>query len=99
MELGDYQERVAGTDQHISDDPDDQERNTLMHLLGLEGEAGSVATVYKKHMRDGTAYEGWKFEMSSAPVGPRQNRWPPSWRAAPRSAIEPRSGRCVRLHR
>ncbi|WP_239655297.1 nucleoside triphosphate pyrophosphohydrolase family protein [Mycobacterium riyadhense] len=63
MEFGEYQDKVADTDQHNSVDPDDHERDVLMHLLGLEGEAGSVATVYKKHMRDGKAYEGWRFEM------------------------------------
>lgn len=63
MQFGEYQEKVGDTDQHNSVDPDDLERNILMHLLGLEGEAGSVATVYKKHMRDGSAYEGWRFEM------------------------------------
>jgi NTP pyrophosphatase (non-canonical NTP hydrolase) len=63
MEFKDYQERVTATDQHNSEDPDNKPRDTLMHLLGLQGEAGSVATVYKKHMRDGPAYEGWRFQL------------------------------------
>jgi NTP pyrophosphatase (non-canonical NTP hydrolase) len=63
MDFSDYQDKVADTDQHNSEDPTDEHRNTLMHLLGLEGEAGSVATVYKKHMRDGPTYEGWRLQM------------------------------------
>lgn len=63
MDFSDYQDKVADTDQHNSSDPGDVHRGMLMHLLGLSGEAGSVSTVYKKHIRDGPAYEGWRLQM------------------------------------
>lgn len=37
--------------------------DVVVHLLGLLGEAGSVATEYKKHLRDGDAHMAWKSRM------------------------------------
>jgi NTP pyrophosphatase (non-canonical NTP hydrolase) len=35
----------------------------VVHLLGLAGEAGSVASEYKKYLRDGDAHHWWKARM------------------------------------
>lgn len=52
MELRDYQERALQTDQVA----DDQERSVIVPLLGLAGEAGTLLSEYKKHLRDGEAH-------------------------------------------
>lgn len=59
MELDEYQTRAAATDQRRGDDLSD----IVVHLLGLAGEAGSVAAEYKKHLRDGPAHTYWKLRM------------------------------------
>lgn len=58
MDLRDFQQRALGTDQ--GDRSDDA---LVVHLLGLAGEAGSVASEYKKHLRDGPAHGFWKTRM------------------------------------
>jgi NTP pyrophosphatase (non-canonical NTP hydrolase) len=59
VEFDEYQRRAAITDQRRGDDPSD----VMVHLLGLAGEAGSVAAEYKKYLRDGTAHAWWKMRM------------------------------------
>lgn len=59
MELDEYQRRAAETDQQRGDDLAD----VAVHLLGLAGEAGSVAAEYKKYLRDGPAHTYWKMRM------------------------------------
>jgi NTP pyrophosphatase (non-canonical NTP hydrolase) len=59
MELDEYQRRAAQTDQRRGDDLSD----VVVHLLGLAGEAGSVAAEYKKYLRDGPAHTYWKMRM------------------------------------
>lgn len=59
MDFGSYQDEIRATDQR----PGDKESDLVVHLLGLAGEAGSVASVYKKHMRDRDAYGAWRKEM------------------------------------
>lgn len=54
-----YQERAKDTDQKAEDD----EQGLLIALLGLVGEAGSLATEYKKRLRDGEAHRGFKDEV------------------------------------
>lgn len=53
MELNEYQEALAVTDQRSLDDPN----GILIALLGLAGETGSLLTLYKKFLRDGDAYQ------------------------------------------
>ena len=60
MDLRDFQQKALGTDQR---DRADGDRALVMHLLGLAGEAGSVASEYKKHLRDGQAHAFWKARM------------------------------------
>lgn len=59
MELNDYQRRAAATDQR----PGSELTDIAVHLLGLVGEAGSVASEYKKFLRDGDAHAWWKTHM------------------------------------
>ncbi|MFI6997157.1 nucleoside triphosphate pyrophosphohydrolase family protein [Nocardia sp. NPDC050175] len=55
MKLSEYQHEVVHTDQHSTD--------LTVHLLGLCGEAGSVAAVSKTRMRYGDAFGGWRKQM------------------------------------
>ena len=59
MEFSEYQRRSRSTDQRGGDHPQD----LVVHLLGLTGEAGSVAAEYKKYLRDGDAHSWWKTRM------------------------------------
>lgn len=59
MQFNDYQRRVRDTDQR----PGKQREDTVVHLLGLAGEAGSVVGSYKKYIRDGAADSRWKLRM------------------------------------
>ncbi len=52
MELSHYQKEALKTDQAT----DNHDRSLMISLLGLTGEAGSLLTEFKKHLRDGKAY-------------------------------------------
>lgn len=56
MQFSEYQQQAQLTNQRSGDDTAD----IAVHLLGLVGEAGSVATEYKKWLRDGEAHLAWK---------------------------------------
>jgi len=53
LSLNEYQRAAADTDQYSPTDPE----GTMVALLGLAGEAGSLLTLYKKYLRDGDAYQ------------------------------------------
>jgi NTP pyrophosphatase (non-canonical NTP hydrolase) len=59
VELQTYQQRARQTDQRPGTEP----RDLIVHLLGLVGEVGSVATEYKKWLRDGEAHRAAKSRM------------------------------------
>lgn len=59
MEFSEFQAKALQTDQRPGEALDDM----VVHLLGLAGEAGSVASEYKKMLRDGTAHAWWKPRM------------------------------------
>jgi NTP pyrophosphatase (non-canonical NTP hydrolase) len=59
MQLSDYQKAAVRTDQRPGTDLE----AVIIGLLGLAGEAGSVATEYKKQRRDGAAYRASKVRM------------------------------------
>jgi NTP pyrophosphatase (non-canonical NTP hydrolase) len=74
MDLTEYQRLSAQTDQRRATAPDPDARSgaaepiagdegLIVHVLGLAGEAGSVAEEYKKRMRDGEAHHWWKARM------------------------------------
>ncbi|MCG7597155.1 nucleoside triphosphate pyrophosphohydrolase family protein [Mycobacterium sp. PSTR-4-N] len=60
MDLNDYQTSALQTDVR----PQRQLEDTVVHLLGLAGEAGSVAAEYKKHLRDGDAHSTWRERIA-----------------------------------
>jgi NTP pyrophosphatase (non-canonical NTP hydrolase) len=53
VDFGRYQQAAVRTRQRTDEDQDP----VLIPLLGLLGEAGSVATAYKKRLRDGAGYQ------------------------------------------
>jgi NTP pyrophosphatase (non-canonical NTP hydrolase) len=59
MNLREYQLRAAETDQS----PGADERGTVIPLLGLAGEVGSLLTEYKKHLRDGAAHRLFREQV------------------------------------
>lgn len=59
MNIDEYQRRARATDQRPGRDLED----IAVHLLGLAGEAGSVAAEYKKRLRDGEAHAWWKARI------------------------------------
>jgi len=59
VEFKEYQQRAAETDQKAGEDLE----SIAVHLLGLAGEAGSVAEAYKKKLRDRDAHGTWKIQL------------------------------------
>ncbi len=59
MKLREYQDLARETDQR----PGGELEDIVVHLLGLAGEAGSVAEQYKKRLRDKDAHLLWKARM------------------------------------
>ena len=59
MDFRQYQQAAMKTDQTPAPGTDP----VTVPLLGLLGEAGSVATVYKKRMRDGAAFQHAKVQL------------------------------------
>jgi NTP pyrophosphatase (non-canonical NTP hydrolase) len=59
MKFSEYQEQAEQTNQRAGGEVAD----VAVHLLGLAGEAGSVATEYKKLLRDGPAHLAWKARI------------------------------------
>lgn len=59
VEFTEFQQQTQNTDQRPGRDLGD----IVVHLLGLAGEAGSVASEYKKMLRDGQAHAWWKPRM------------------------------------
>lgn len=59
MKFSEYQDKAKRTNQRAGDDV----AEVAVHLLGLAGEAGSVATEYKKKLRDGSAHLAWKTRI------------------------------------
>ncbi|MBE9214709.1 nucleoside triphosphate pyrophosphohydrolase family protein [Plectonema cf. radiosum LEGE 06105] len=53
MDFRNYQEKALQTDQV----PSGTQNDKIVPLLGLVGEAGSLLTEYKKHLRDGDSYK------------------------------------------
>jgi NTP pyrophosphatase (non-canonical NTP hydrolase) len=60
VDLNEYQSAALKTDVR----PQRELEDTVVHLLGLAGEAGSVAAEYKKHLRDGEAHVAWRERMT-----------------------------------
>lgn len=59
MKFSEFQQQAERTNQRTGTEVAD----VAVHLLGLAGEAGSVATEYKKSLRDGAAHLAWKARM------------------------------------
>jgi NTP pyrophosphatase (non-canonical NTP hydrolase) len=59
MEFAEYQTATRSTDQR----PGTELEDITVHLLGLAGEAGSVASQYKKKLRDKESHSRWKHHI------------------------------------
>jgi NTP pyrophosphatase (non-canonical NTP hydrolase) len=59
VKFSEFQKQVRETDQR----PGQELEDFVVHLLGLAGEAGSVASSYKKYLRDGAADGAFKLRM------------------------------------
>lgn len=65
MEFTEYQRQAMVTNQSGARGPAaDAARELEIYFLGLAGEAGSVASEYKKHLRDGQAHAQWLPRIS-----------------------------------
>ncbi len=60
MDMGKYQEKVAGTDQN----PGVDESSLTIPLLGLASESGELLSEYKKYLRDGDTHKLFKDRLS-----------------------------------
>lgn len=64
MELADYQAQALATSRSaVGQTVPTAAQELEIYLLGLAGEAGSVASEYKKHLRDGEAHARWLPRM------------------------------------
>lgn len=58
MELDEFQVRALQTDNTARNyEKDERRKDIVVALLGIAGELGTLATAYKKRLRDGPAYE------------------------------------------
>lgn len=65
MDFTEYQDQAMLTSRTAARlSSTDVERELEIYLLGLAGEAGSVASEYKKRLRDGQAHSRWHPRMS-----------------------------------
>jgi len=62
MQFAEYQKAAQGTDQVPLVDETDF-RSLLLPLLGLAGEVGSLQTQFKRHLRDGEKFIGFKQKI------------------------------------
>lgn len=56
MDLATYQARAAETDRTDANYDNTVQRDVVVALLGIAGELGTLATTYKKYLRDGKDY-------------------------------------------
>ena len=90
MELNDYQTQASVTDQTRKDVGTTASKDIVVALLGLSGEVGTLATAYKKFLRDGPSYQLYKEneKKSSVTSSGTQPYLPKSigyrWKTSPR---------------
>ena len=67
MDLSDYQREAKKTDKIA----DTGLKGVLVFVLGIVGEAGSIAGVLKKYLRDGVSYEQLSPPPAAGPTSVR----------------------------
>jgi hypothetical protein len=60
VDFNDYQRTAVRTDQFV----DNPETGFMVALLGVAGETGTLLATHKKLLRDGEAYEDYRFEIA-----------------------------------
>jgi len=64
MELSEYQRAAEKADQRERSADTDDDNHLVVPLLGLVGEVGTLHTEYKKLLRDGPRYSGFKRNLA-----------------------------------
>lgn len=63
MQLAKYQERALSTDHTAKRFDTKIDRGSVVSLLGLAGELGTLCATYKKYLRDGKDYQFHKYHI------------------------------------
>lgn len=57
MDLSEFQRRALETDRTSANYEHEPQKDIVVALLGIAGELGTLAAIYKKYLRDGKAYQ------------------------------------------
>ncbi|CAE6686918.1 nucleoside triphosphate pyrophosphohydrolase family protein [Xanthomonas arboricola] len=64
MDLNEFQTAASETDKTGANYDNEPKKDVVVALLGIAGELGTLATTYKKHLRDGAGYELHKQHLA-----------------------------------
>jgi NTP pyrophosphatase (non-canonical NTP hydrolase) len=64
MNLNDFQERAAKSDQNAAKDASAEHKSNVIPMLGMAGEVGTLLSEYKKLLRDGHVHRRFKDAVS-----------------------------------
>jgi NTP pyrophosphatase (non-canonical NTP hydrolase) len=64
MNLNEFQERAAKTDQNVTTEAPPEDKSNIIPMLGMAGEVGTLLSEYKKLLRDGHVHRRFKDAVS-----------------------------------
>ncbi len=64
MNLNEFQERAAKTDQNVAKEAPPEDKSNVIPMLGMAGEVGTLLSEYKKLLRDGHVHRRFKDAVS-----------------------------------